>query len=142
MKIQTLVRTTAAGLMCLSVAMAQPAKGEGRGPRGKKDPAKLFARIDADSSGIVTLEELKASHEKRMAARKEHGGERPERPERPEGGERKRPTVEEVFGRMDADDSGGITVDEFTAALAKRAERRQGKGGKRGGRRGARKDAE
>jgi len=139
MKIQTLVRTTAAGLMCLSVAMAQPAKGEGRGPRGKKDPAKLFARIDADSSGIVSLEELKAHHEKRMAARKEHGG---ERPERPEGGERKRPTVEEVFGRMDADDSGGITVDEFTAALAKRAERRQGKGGKRGGRRGARKDAE
>ena len=139
MKIQTLVRTTAAGLMCLSVAIAQPAKGEGRGPRGKKDPAKLFARIDADSSGIVSLEELKAHHEKRMAARKEHGG---ERPERPEGGERKRPTVEEVFGRMDADDSGGITVDEFTAALAKRAERRQGKGGKRGGRRGARKDAE
>jgi len=138
MKIQTLMWTTAAGLMGLSVAMAQPAGGEGGKPRGKRDPAKVFAKIDADSSGIVSLEELKAHHEKRMAAREERGGGR----KPPEGGDRKPPTVEEVFGHMDADDSGGITVDEFTAAVAKRGERRQGRRSKRGGKRGSEKDAE
>jgi len=138
MKIQTLMWTAAAGLMGLSVAMAQPAGGEGGKPRGKKDPAKMFARIDADSSGIVSLEELKAHHEKRMAAREERGGGR----KPPEGGDRKPPTAEKVFEHMDADDSGGITVDEFTAAVAKRAEGRRGRGGERGGKRGSRKDAE
>ncbi len=68
---------------------------------------KIFKKLDADSSGTVSLEEFKAG---------------PRAKENPE-------KAEEIFKKIDADSSGGITFEEFKSA---KPPRKDGKGGKEG----------
>jgi len=100
-------------------------KGEGRGPR-EKPVVDRFAQIDANGDGVISLDEFKAAHAKRMEGMKEKMGDKfdPARLEK---------KAEEMFTRMDKDNSGGITREEFAAALEQhkgnreRIQKQQGK---------------
>lgn len=96
-------------LFAAGTSLAESVQGKEGGK--KHDPAKNFARMDADGSGSVTLEEFKAAHEKRMAAMKEKKGDQ----ERPEGAKTP-PAPEERFARIDANSDGAISLEELSAA--------------------------
>lgn len=96
-----------AGFVAVSLSLAEQKEG-GDGKKWKKDPAKVFARIDKDGSGSLSLEEFTVAHEKRMAAMKERRGDVPEEDHTP-------PPAAEIFARMDADKNGSISEAEFFA---------------------------
>ena len=89
-------------------------KKDGRAP----DPAKMFGKVDSDSSGSISLEEFKAS------------------PRGTKMGDK----ADAVFKKLDADGKDGISLEEFKAGAHK-----GGKGGKppEGGKKkgGKKKDA-
>jgi len=92
------------------------AQGEGKGRKGEghvrrdKPAVDRFAQMDTNGDGVVSLEEFKAAHAKRMEALKEKLGDKfdPARLEK---------KAEEMFTRLDKDNSGGLTREEFAAAL-------------------------
>ena len=69
--------------------------------------ASMFARLDADGDGVLSQDVLQS---------RSRGG----NPER-------------LISRFDADNSGGVSAEEFEAGMEKMAERRKGGGKKRGG---------
>lgn len=78
------------------VALVMPLVSAEEGERGRPDgkrpnPRQHFDRMDADSSGTVSLEEFKST---------------PRAKEHPE-------KAEEIFKRIDADSSGDITFQEM-----------------------------
>ncbi|MEP0520014.1 MAG: EF-hand domain-containing protein [Hyphomicrobiales bacterium] len=91
----------------------------------------VFAMVDGDSSGDVTMEELKAAQEAKREARNaergDKGGDKAEKRgkrhadrgdkdgKRGKRGERR---MERMFDRFDADDSGSVTQEEFKTAIA------------------------
>lgn len=78
------------------------------------DPAKMFAKVDKDSSGSISLEEFKASPR----------------------GTRLGDRADAVYKKLDTDGKDGISLEEFKAGAAK-----GGKGGKKkGGKGGKKKD--
>jgi len=80
------------------VRLEKPTAEEGqRGPM--KPPGELFASIDVDGSGAVSIDEFLSSHE----GREGRGGREPL-------GEDK---LRDRFAKMDADDSGDVTLEEF-----------------------------
>ena len=88
-----------------SLACAQDAP-KGPKPPGKGHPApeEIFKKLDADSSGSVSLEEFKAS---------------PRAKENPE-------KAEEMFKKIDKDGNGELSLEEFKSH---RPPHRPGKGG-------------
>lgn len=92
----------------------------------------MFATVDANDDGAVTLEELKAARE---LMRETHSADRPEgrkeagdrsekrgkrhadRQER-RGGERGERGMERMFQRADADDNGNVSEEEFKTAIS------------------------
>lgn len=69
--------------------------------------AAMFARLDADGDGVLSQDVLQS---------RSRGG----NPER-------------MISRLDTDDSGGVSAEEFEAGMEKMAERRNKGGKKRGG---------
>lgn len=91
-----------------SLSFAQGPQGQGEGEGRPPRPAleEVFAKLDADSDGNITLEEFKAAP-------------------RPQGNG---PQAEEIFVKIDADSDGNITFEEFKAHRPPHG--RPGKGGK------------
>ncbi len=80
----------------LSFAQGPPERAgrpDGQGKPPRPEPGKIFAKLDADSDGNVTLEEFKKS---------------PRAQENPT-------KAEEIFAKIDADSDGNITLEEFKA---------------------------
>lgn len=121
MKTATCIAIAALSTVLLaSTSQAQPSD-DMPPPEGRPDPAKIFAKIDTDSSGTISLDEFKVAHEKRKERMKERFGDR----EPPE--EFTPPTAEEIFAKMDANSDGSVTQAEFIAhEKERRAHRRQG----------------
>ncbi len=79
-----------------SFAFAQgPPQGGQGGPGGRQrpEPSEIFAMLDADSSGGVSLEEFKNGPKAKEDATK----------------------AAEIFAEIDADSDGSITLEEFKA---------------------------
>ena len=121
-----------ATILATATSFAEQGDGEGKskGKGHKKNPEKRFAHMDADGSGGVSLSEFKTVHEAHVARMKERreakGDVERKRPE----GERKRPTAEEIFARIDADGDGNATKAELASAHKNRKNRKckHGKG--------------
>ena len=106
--------------------------------------SKAFAMIDSDGSGELSLSELKAFREstkdrreakreehkeKRQARREANGGEVNEERQAKRQAKRaekkaNRPSPEERFAQADTDQSGGLSMAEFQAVVAKRLAKR------------------
>ena len=104
----------------LAIGTAFAERGEGGG-KGGRNPADIFAKIDADGNGSVTLDEFTTAHEKRVARMKERKGDR----ERPEGA-RTPPAAGEIFSRIDSDGDNAVSQEEFEAHMKSRKGRRGG----------------
>jgi hypothetical protein len=78
-------------------AFLLPARAEEGADKPKPDPAKAFAKVDANADGTATKEEFMAS---------------PRGQKDPEKAAKK-------FTRMDADANGSVTLDEFKASASK-----------------------
>ena len=74
-------------------ALLLPARAEEDADKPKADPAKAFAKLDANTDGAVTKEEFMAS---------------PKAQKDPEKAAKK-------FTKMDADANGSLSLDEFKA---------------------------
>jgi hypothetical protein len=108
-----------------AVATAVGAKGPDGGPKGefkRPDPEQVFKDADADGDGNLSLDEFKASREKRGGhggpEGKPEGAPKAEHKDGPKGepkGEFKRPDPEQAFKDADADGDGKLSLDEFTA---------------------------
>ena len=110
---KNIMKTALCGLvLCILAAGTTIAgSGDGGGKQGKGprlSPEERFAKLDADGSGEVTLEEFTAMLEKRIAAMKERRGDK----ERPDGN-RTPPPPEKIFERLDANGDGVLTQDEI-----------------------------
>ena len=64
----------------------------------KPDPEKMFAALDTNKDGSVTLEEMKARKTKKELSAE---------------------AQEKRFAKMDADGNGSISLEEFKGAMAK-----------------------
>jgi Ca2+-binding EF-hand superfamily protein len=87
------VITTLLSLLAIAsfVNAADEKKEEGKKP--KADPAKAFAKLDANSDGSISKEEFMASPQAKKDATK----------------------AEESFGKRDKDKDGKLSKEEFTA---------------------------
>lgn len=95
---KSIIQTLAILAFATSVSFAQ--EEAPKGPKGGKRPGpeKIFAKLDADSDGSLTLGEFKESP---MAKKN---------PER----------AEKIFARIDADSDTKVTLEEFKAHAPKR----------------------
>jgi hypothetical protein len=93
--------------------------GEGKGPGGKPGEA-MFKRLDADSSGDISLDEFKKGPRFANDAAK----------------------AEEVYKKIDANGDGKVTLEEMKAMRPPGGGRGPGKGGKPGEGKGGEKPAE
>lgn len=73
--------------------------GHGASPPPRLTPEETFAEIDTDADGLVTLEEMEAqARAPRLLA-----------------------ILDRIFAAWDVDDSGALTVDEFTMGMSAKA---------------------
>ena len=70
----------------------------------KQKPEKMFAKIDTNKDGSVSLEEFKAQKVKKEIPAKEQ---------------------EKRFTAMDTDANGGVNLEEYKAAIAKMTEKKE-----------------
>ncbi|WP_169515998.1 EF-hand domain-containing protein [Gaetbulibacter saemankumensis] len=70
----------------------------------KRTPEKMFASLDADEDGMVTLEEFKSKKRKNEVPVER---------------------LEKMFKRMDANADGTLTLEEYQKAMEKRKEQAQ-----------------
>ena len=99
------------GMLAQAAPQGEGGKGgkDGKKPGGKRpDPVEIFKKLNTAGDGNLTLEELKAGP---------MGQKVPDR-------------VPQIFEKMDADGSGGVSQEEFVAAHKKRAEHAKGGKGK------------
>jgi hypothetical protein len=107
MKIQSIAfGMLVAGTMGFAVAQAEEgaAKGAGAPPKGPRD-GKMFEAIDTDGNGTISLEEFKVMVAKKHEARKPKEGE----------AAKPMPNAEEIFAKLDADKSGGLSKEEMAS---------------------------
>lgn len=91
----------------------------------------IFAMVDGDSNGAVSMEELKAAHEaKREARSADRGGKDGDKAEKRgkrhadrgdkdgKRGKRGERGMQRMFDRFDADSDGSVTQAEFKAGIA------------------------
>lgn len=78
------------GLLLIGAVAAQAADK----PAGKPDPAKAFARKDADSDGQLTLEEFKKGMKDKQLE-----------------------NADKRFKQLDKDKDGKVSMDEFKAGM-------------------------
>jgi len=98
------------GLLAITAALSF---GEGAPKeKGKKDPDKMFKKLDSDSSGSISLEEFKQS---------------PPAQKNPD-------KAEAIYAKMDADGKDGVSLEEFKAFKPGKGKGEgKGKGKKKGG---------
>jgi Ca2+-binding EF-hand superfamily protein len=113
-RLDVFICSLAVCVLTAGLAFGEHPTGEAKGQ--KPDPAARFAKMDADGNGSVSLEEFKASHEKRMEAMKKHKGENA-----PAEG-RTPPPPEKIFERMDRNGDGAISLEEFKSGPKGRKE--------------------
>lgn len=78
------------GLLILGAAVTQAADK----PKAKPDPAKVFARKDADGDGSLTVEEFKKGLKEKALER-----------------------ADKRFGKLDTDGDGKLSLAEFEAGM-------------------------
>ncbi len=104
-----LIGLLCAGALCVGSVLAGEADGAKKERPAKPDMAgKKFAEADTDGNGVVSLEEFKAMQARREEAMKKRMGDKYD-------AERaaKRPSAEEMFKKLDADNSGGLSKAEL-----------------------------
>lgn len=89
--------TTILSVLALA-SIVNAAEGDAKKEKPKMDPAKAFAKMDANSDGSVSKEEYMATPQAKKDAAK----------------------AEESFGKRDKDKDGKISKEEFTAAPKKK----------------------
>ncbi len=89
--------------------------------------AQRFARLDSDGNGEVTQAEMQAARDQRQARVAERRAERMER-----RAERRVERSADRFTRLDSDGSGGVSQSEMAAAREQWAERRAERRAERG----------
>ena len=94
----TMKRSSLALVAIATSALLLPVRAEESADKPKADPAKAFAKIDANSDGSVTKAEFMASP---------RGQKDPEK-------------AANKFTKMDADANGSVSLDEFKASAAKK----------------------
>jgi hypothetical protein len=103
-------------LVATAAEKEEGASGEGKRPGGgakggeRPEPGAMFAKLDADGSGGVSLEEFKNNPRAKAA---------------PDPSK-----VDERFKMLDGDGDGQVTQEEFTAAMKNRKGRPGAEGGK------------
>lgn len=109
---KTCVQTLSIMAITAALSFGQDAPKGPKGPKGpggqRPSPEKVFARLDADGDGEVTLEEFKANP--RAQRNPERAG--------------------EIFSKMDLDSSGGVSFEEFKSHRPPHPPGKGGKGGK------------
>jgi hypothetical protein len=101
--------------------------GEGKGRPGG-DPEARFKAMDTDGNGAISIEEYKASQEKRVASMKEKMGDKFDAA--------KVPNPEEAFKKADANGDGQLSKEEVQSMR-----KAMGPGGRREGGKGHGPDA-
>ncbi len=96
--INSMKRSSLALVAIAASALLLPVRAEEGADKPKADPAKAFAKIDANSDGSMTKEEFVAS---------------PRGQKDPEKAAKK-------FTKMDADANGSVNLDEFKASAVKK----------------------
>ena len=108
--INTMKRSSLALVALATSVLLLPVRAEDGADKPKADPAKAFAKVDANSDGTATKEEFmttpKAQKDPEKAAKK--------------------------FTKMDADANGSVSLDEFKASAAKK-DKKDDKAAKDGG---------
>lgn len=104
---KTCFYTLGAMVLATSISFSEEKPAGPGGPdKGKHPkPEQMFAKLDADSNGSISLDEFKNSPR----------------------GQKNPAKAEEIFKKIDADSSGGITLEEFKAHKPAHG---PGKGGK------------
>lgn len=157
MKTQLLIAAIAAGIVATSASAQErqaplsfddfDTNGDGviAADEFQSPQSMLFARMDTNGDGALTQEELEASGMERIAARASAAVERLDTNEDGAISEaefsvtRRGPSPERMFDRLDADDSGDVSAEEFAEAQDKmRKMRGEGDRGKGHGPRGER----
>ena len=93
----TMKRSSLALVAIATSALLLPVRAEESADKPKADPAKAFAKIDANSDGSVTKAEFMASP---------RGQKDPEK-------------AANKYTKMDADANGSVSLDEFKASASK-----------------------
>jgi len=116
--IKTTITTT---LLCSLAFLTANAEDGEKGKKGKKRPTpqEVFAKLDADENGSISLDEFELPK-----MRKKEGAEEGE-------AKKERPTKEEAFAKIDADSNGSISLEELEAHAESRRDK-MAKKGKRG----------
>lgn len=114
------LRWMLAGTLVLGASWAMAGDAPKNDMSRAERAAKNFAESDTDGNGTLSLEEFKAGHERRIAARKEHLGDKWD-PEMAAKG----PSVEEKFAKIDKDGDGQLTQDEMKAWNQERNEKKR-----------------
>lgn len=111
-------------MFCASSGLAGEGKHKGRG--NKHGKGARFKALDADSDGVLSLEEFKAMQAKRLAKMKEKMGD-----EFDSDCAADMPSPEDRFAALDKDDSGTLTKQELWAGHKKsKGKCGKGEGGK------------
>ena len=84
----------------LSAALTSSAGAEEK-PKKKPDPAKIFAKKDANGDGSLTLEELKSGMKGKALE-----------------------NAEKRFEKMDKDGDGKVSLEEFEAAIGQQKKKK------------------
>lgn len=89
---------TILSVLALASFTLNAAEGDKKAPAKKGDPAKAFAKLDANSDGSLSKEEFLASPQAKKDTEK----------------------AEKAFGAKDKDKDGKLSKEEFTAAPKKK----------------------
>jgi Ca2+-binding EF-hand superfamily protein len=84
----------------LSAALTSSARAEEK-PKKKPDPAKIFAKKDANGDGSITLEEMKSGMKGKQLE-----------------------NVEKRFEKIDKDGNGKVSLEEFEAAIGQQKKKK------------------
>jgi Ca2+-binding EF-hand superfamily protein len=118
---QMLVLAAAAALMLAAAsAFAQPGRPAGFG--GPPSVGDIFAKLDKNADGKLTQDELPATHAERIMKADTDGDgavtkEELEQARQARGG---RPSIDDIFAKLDKNADGKLTQDELPERLAER----------------------
>ena len=103
-------------LFAAAIAMAAPEDQPGENAKQRRDPAKMFSRLDQSGDGKVSLEEFLAHKGRR------HNAEQAENADRTAATQERRTAM---FKKLDANADGFVTTDEFQSFAGKHGRRHQ-----------------